>query len=65
MEILNKYEENGYIITEYDNGCIIKELKTISNTFEETIPTEEESYKAKILNQLEYIACLGELGVMN
>ena len=31
MEISKIYEENGYIITEYDNGTIEKSLKSDEN----------------------------------
>jgi hypothetical protein len=34
---MKQYEENGYLITEYDNGTVIKSL--ISN--EEIIPPDE------------------------
>lgn len=66
MNIKKEYEENGYIITEYENGDLIKVLKayTPSNVelekFEEYIPEKEiKDYKMEI--DMEYIKCLLEI----
>ena len=62
MEIKNKYEENGYLITEYTNGTITQEIIPTNIieeiAFEETqSPTDIE----KMQVQLEYVTCLLEL----
>lgn len=62
MEIKNKYEENGYLITEYTNGTITQEIIPTNIieeiAFEETQPpTTEEQMQV----QLEYMTCLLEL----
>lgn len=58
--IIKSYEENGYLIEEYDNGMIVKTL--ISDIIEEEIIEEEiskqESFNLEILSKLEYLTCI-------
>ena len=51
MNIINQYEEDGYIITEYENGAIIKESNSIENSDlnNENDISEEEIYQAEML----------------
>lgn len=58
MEISKIYEENGYIITEYDNGTIEKSLKSDENVIiKNEFITENELLINNILLDLEYIKC--------
>ena len=62
MKIKNQYEQDGYIIKEYDNNTIIKEL--IPDFLENDLPKEynkQEIANAQILTQLEYLICLQEI----
>ena len=66
MNVLNQYEENGYIITEFENGTILKTI--ISDDIveepeqpEEEYISQEEIYQSKVLTDLEYLKCLAEI----
>ena len=68
MKILNQYEEDGYTITEYDTGHIVKEI--IGDPVpEETIQSVEEplsEIETAILDtavNTEYLVCLADLGL--
>lgn len=65
MEIKNQYEENGYKITEYTNGVIIRELITFNDNIEEYIEplSENELRTLKMESDLEYIKCLQEIQI--
>lgn len=58
--IIKSYEENEYLIEEYDNGMIVKTL--ISDIIEEEIIEEEiskqELFNLEILSKLEYLTCI-------
>lgn len=62
MKIKNEKKENGYLITEFENGTIVKEI--ISNHREEIIYSKEKLFNAQVLNKLDYIECLAELNQM-
>lgn len=62
MKIIKTYEEDGYIIEEYDNGAVVKTLKSViieeDNTEEEI--SRQEASNLEILAKLEYLTCLQE-----
>lgn len=62
MKVIKQYEENGYIITEFENGNIEKIIKSDA----EEVPTftEKEIVDAQILNKLDYLECLLELNML-
>ena len=64
MKLINKYEENGYIIKEYDNGYKETFLKPLENI--EEVKEEMTQYEEAILNtalNVEYLVCLSELNI--
>lgn len=64
MNINKQFEEDGYIITEYDNGTTEKILKSDDSfIIESDFISENELFKAKTLSDLEYIKCLVEINV--
>lgn len=69
MKIIEQYEENGYIITKFENGAIIKNIIS-EGTIEEPEEikqeyiSKQEIVNAQILNQLDYLTCLQELNAM-
>ena len=64
MNINKQFEEDGYIITEYDNGTTEKILKSDDRfIIESDFISENELFKAKTLSDLEYIKCLVEINV--
>ncbi len=62
MEIKNQYEENGYKITEYNNGTVVKEIISVIENEREPL-SPEELHRLKVESDLEYIKCLQELQV--
>lgn len=63
MEIKQQYEQDGYNITEYTNGTIIR-IPVFENTDRPIPPKEydkQDIVNAQILTQLEYLTCLQEL----
>ena len=66
MNVLNQYEENGYIITEFENGTILKNIISDDiieepDQVEEEYISQEEIYQSKVLTDLEYLKCLAEI----
>lgn len=64
MKLINKYEENGYIIREYDNGYKETFLKPSGVIVEQK--EEMTQYEEAILNtalNVEYLVCLSELNI--
>lgn len=63
MSLIKSYEEDGYLVEEYDNGTISKTL--ISDVTQEEIEviglSEQQLFNMVILNKLEYIECLEEI----
>lgn len=62
MTLIKTYEEDGYIIEEYDNGTVVKTLKSViieEDNIEEEISKQEAS-NLEILAKLEYLTCLQE-----
>ncbi|MBQ4523343.1 MAG: hypothetical protein IJA10_10400 [Lachnospiraceae bacterium] len=69
MNIINVEEiienDSTYIVTTYDNGCIVQELKPLENTGEQKEEILSETDEA-ILNtniNIEYLVALQELGL--
>lgn len=61
MKLIKKYEENGYLIEEYDNGMIVNTLISDIIEVEEIVePSKQEILSLKILSKLEYLECLQE-----
>lgn len=65
MEILKQYEEDGYLITEYINGAIVKEV-ILEETFQELKkpiykPNDYELKQIQLDEKLEYITTLLEM----
>ena len=67
MKIINQYEEDGYTITEYDTGHIVKEIIGDPITEEPIQPEEQLSeIETAILDtavNTEYLVCLADLGI--
>ena len=66
MNVLNQYEQDGYTITEFENGTILKtiisdDIIEESEQLEEEYISQEEIYQAKVLTGLEYLKCLAEI----
>ena len=67
MKIINQYEEDGYIITEYYTGHIVKEI--IGDPVPETpiedtpIISEAETTLTQTYINTEYLVCLADLGL--
>lgn len=66
MKILEQYEENGYLITKFENGAIVEELIT-KDLQEDLKLNEEELKKLEFEEKIEYITTLLELqgGLIN
>jgi len=47
---MRQYEENGYLITEYDSGSIVKDLIT-SNQPQEQVPQKTLEERIEELNE--------------
>ena len=68
MNIINQYEQDGYTITEFENGTILKNI--ISDEIaeeeqpEQQFISQQEIINAQIINELEYLKCLAELNSM-
>ena len=65
MNIINQYEQDGYTITEFENGTILKNIISDDiieepEQLQEYI-SQEEIYQAKVLTDLEYLKCLAEI----
>ena len=61
--IVEKYEEDGYIVTKFQDGTIIKNV--ISDEIaEEEQPEQPFISQQEIINELEYLKCLAELNSM-
>lgn len=58
---MNKYKQDGYLITEYPNGAVIKQL--ISNT-EPTPDEPQPTIEEQILAENQYQTALLELSMM-
>ena len=58
---MREYENNGYLITEYPNGAIVKQL--ISNT-EPTPDEPQPTIEEQILAENQYQTALLELSMM-
>ena len=68
MKIIKRYEEDGYTITEYDTGHIVKEIIGDPITEEPIQPEEMQlsDIETAILDtavNTEYLVCLAELGI--
>ena len=66
MEIKQQYEEDGYNITEYTNGSVVR-IPICGNINIPELPKEyskQDIVNAQILTQLEYLTCLQELNSM-
>ncbi|WP_250277360.1 hypothetical protein [[Clostridium] colinum] len=76
MEVKKQFEEDGYLITYYDNGTITKnlisdieidsnpELNLIKEENNNTQITMQDQANAEILNKLDYLTCLQEINSM-
>ena len=62
MEITKQYEEDGYSVTEYDNGVIVKELIGENTTSEIMHDISEEDLKyLELSEKIEYLTTLVEM----
>ena len=58
--IVREYEENGYLVREYENGTIVRLLQPNETEETERLPTLEEIQDQILLNT-EYLVCLAEI----
>ena len=64
MEITKQYEEDGYSVTEYDNGVIVKELIGENTTSEIMHDISEEDLKyLELTEKIEYLTTLVEMQI--
>ena len=64
MEITKQYEEDGYSVTEYDNGVIVKELIGTNTTSEIMHDISEVDLKyLELSEKIEYLTTLVELQI--
>lgn len=67
MKIINQYEEDGYTITEYDTGHIVKEIigDPVSEAPIDDTPviSEVEATLTQTYVNTEYLVCLADLGL--
>lgn len=64
MNIINQYEKEGYIFTEYDNGTVTKEIKQVRP--EKQTDNVLSDTKIAILDtslNVEYLVCLSDLNI--
>lgn len=64
MNIINQYEKEGYIFTEYDNGTVTKEIKQVR--FEKQTDNVLSDTEIAILDtslNVEYLVCLSDLNI--
>lgn len=64
MNIINQYEKEGYIFTEYDNGTVTKEIKQVR--FEKQTDNVLSDAEIAILDtslNVEYLVCLSDLNI--
>lgn len=64
MNIINQYEKEGYIFTEYDNGTVTKEIKQVrsGNQIDNVLSDTEIAILDTSLN-VEYLVCLSDLNI--
>ena len=61
MKIKNCYEEDGYKITKYKNGAIIKEFIGDIKQETEDITLSQDEFQSKVILDIEYLKCLAEI----
>lgn len=64
MNIINQYEKEGYIFTEYDNGTVTKEIKQVR--YEKQTDNVLSDTEIAILDtslNVEYLVCLSDLNI--
>lgn len=69
MELIEKIEQDGYIIEKYINGAVVKypipvEIEEEKPETEEPTYTEQQVFQAQVISDLSYIKCLTELNSM-
>lgn len=64
MNIINQYEKEGYIFTEYDNGTVTKEIKQVrpEKQTDNVLSDTEIAILDTSLN-VEYLVCLSDLNI--
>lgn len=64
MNIINQYEKEGYIFTEYDNGTVTKEIKQVRSgkQIDNVLSDTEIAILDTSLN-VEYLVCLSDLNI--
>lgn len=63
MEIINKYEQDGYIFIEYSNGTTTIEKKPSDVKQEPESLSEIETAILDTAVNTEYLVCLADLGI--
>ena len=66
MKVIREYEEDGYILKEYENGAIVKEIIGRLENIEETESflneyLDDEKFKRNMMLDIEYLKCLAEI----
>lgn len=64
MNIINQYEKEGYIFTEYDNGTVTKEIKQVrSGKQTDNVLSDAEIAILDTSLNVEYLVCLSDLNI--
>lgn len=64
MNIINQYEKEGYIFTEYDNGTVTKEIKQVrSGKQTDNVLSDTEIAILDTSLNVEYLVCLSDLNI--
>jgi hypothetical protein len=64
MNIINQYEKEGYIFTEYDNGIVTKEIKQVrSEKQTDNVLSDTEIAILDTSLNVEYLVCLSDLNI--
>lgn len=64
MNIINQYEKEGYIFTEYDNGAVTKEIKQVrSEKQTDNVLSDTEIAILDTSLNVEYLVCLSDLNI--
>lgn len=64
MNIINQYEKEGYIFTEYDNGTVTKEIKQVSSEKQtDNVLSDTEIAILDTSLNVEYLVCLSDLNI--
>ncbi|WP_290771811.1 hypothetical protein [Anaerofustis sp.] len=64
MNIINQYEKEGYIFTEYDNSTVTKEIKQVrSEKQTDNVLSDTEIAILDTSLNVEYLVCLSDLNI--